>query len=110
MFVKFLSASHMFFLCFCQNTQEAWEIGDTDDEDSDFDNESDGMILDSGYTNEVDDLNNPGLSDDDQASFELINSDQETDMDSVMMVRISLFFLTCDTIPHFTRLWSLWQS
>ncbi|XP_023547507.1 pre-rRNA-processing protein TSR1 homolog [Cucurbita pepo subsp. pepo] len=65
--------------------QEAWEIGDTDDEDSDFDNESDGMILDSGYTNEVDDLNNPGLSDDDQASFELINSDQETDMDSVMM-------------------------
>ena len=50
------------------------------------------MMLDSGYTNEVDDLNNPCLSDDDQASFELINSDHETDMDSVMMVRISLFF------------------
>ncbi|KAG6592850.1 Pre-rRNA-processing protein TSR1-like protein, partial [Cucurbita argyrosperma subsp. sororia] len=65
--------------------QEAWEIGDTDDEDSDVDNESDGMMLDSGYTNEVDDLNNPCLSDDDQASFELINSDHETDIDSVMM-------------------------
>lgn len=74
------------------NTQEAWEIGETDDEDSDVDNEIDGMMLDSGYTNEVDDLNNPGLSDDDQASLEFINSDQETDVDSVMMVRNSLLF------------------
>lgn len=65
--------------------QEAWEIGETDEEDSDVDNESDGMMLDSGHPNEVDGLNNAGFSDDDQASFELINSDQETDVDSVMM-------------------------
>lgn len=49
-------------------------------------------MVDSGYTNELDDLNNPGLSDDDQASLEFINSDQETDVDSVMMVRIALLF------------------
>lgn len=50
------------------------------------------MMLDGeGYPNVEDDLNNPGISDDDQASLEL-NSDQETDMASVMMVRIALFF------------------
>ncbi|TYK24600.1 pre-rRNA-processing protein TSR1-like protein [Cucumis melo var. makuwa] len=65
--------------------QEAWEIGDSEDEDSDVDNETDGMMLDSSYTNEVNDLNNQGISDDDQASLEFENSDQETDMDSVML-------------------------
>ncbi|XP_022157530.1 pre-rRNA-processing protein TSR1 homolog isoform X2 [Momordica charantia] len=65
--------------------QDAWRIGETDDEDSDVDNDSDGMMLDGeGYPNVEDDLNNPGISDDDQASLEL-NSDQETDMASVMM-------------------------
>lgn len=92
MFINFLSASHVFTLAFFLNTQEAWEIGDSEDEDSDVDNETDGMMLDSSYTNEVNDLNNQGISDDDQASLEFENSDQETDMDSVMLVRISLLF------------------
>lgn len=50
------------------------------------------MMLDSSYTNEVNNLNNQGISDDDQASLEFENFDRETDMDSVMMVRMSLLF------------------
>lgn len=53
-------------------------MDDTDEEDLDSDDEADGMVLDE-RENE-DDLS------DDQASLNLRDSDEETDVDSVMMV------------------------
>ncbi|XP_024020075.1 pre-rRNA-processing protein TSR1 homolog [Morus notabilis] len=66
--------------------QAAWIVDDTDEDDLDSDDEADGMILDE---REVDfpshqDNNNFDLSDD-RASLNLRDSDEETDVDTVML-------------------------
>ena len=70
-------------------------MDDTDEEDLDCDNEADGMVLDE---REIDfarhgDTNDDNLSDD-QATLNLRDSDEETDVDSVMMVRLYLYHLS----------------
>ena len=76
--------------------QAAWIVDDTDEENSDSNDEADdAMALDereSGFPDQ-EDTNNLDL-DDDQRSLNLKDSDEETDMDSMMMVSfyLLLFF------------------
>lgn len=68
--------------------QAAWIVDNTDEEDSDSDDEADdGMVLDE---QESDFLHQKGSKnfdlDDDQASLNLKDSDEETDVHSMMMV------------------------
>ncbi|KAK9269852.1 hypothetical protein L1049_025425 [Liquidambar formosana] len=67
--------------------QAAWIVDDTDDEDSDSSNDvDDGMVLDERGSGFPEGSNNLDL-DDDQASLSLNfrDSDEETEVDSVMM-------------------------
>jgi hypothetical protein len=72
--------------------QAAWIVDDTDEENSDSNDEADdAMALDereSDFPNQ-EDTNNLDL-DDDQRSLNLKDSDEETDMDSMMMVSFYL--------------------
>lgn len=65
--------------------QAAWIVDDTDEEDSDSDDEADGMVLDEiegDFPGHEDDIE---PNDDDQASLNLRDSDEETEVDTVMM-------------------------
>ncbi|PON90448.1 Ribosome biogenesis protein [Trema orientale] len=66
--------------------QAAWIVDDTDEEDLASDDEADGMVLDEreGDFPQQEDNSDYDLSDD-QASLNLRDSDEETDVDSVMM-------------------------
>lgn len=68
--------------------QAAWIVDDTDEEDSDSDVEADGMVLDEreGDFPSHEGNNNIDLSDDDQASLNFRDYDEETEVDTVMMV------------------------
>ena len=75
--------------------QAAWIINDTDEEDSDAKDDGDdfedddGMVLDereSGFPSQ-EGANNPDF-DEEQASLYLRDSDEETENDSMMMVRL----------------------
>lgn len=67
--------------------QAAWIVDDTDEEDLDSDEEADGMVVDemeSGFPGEDGSKNSELI--DDQVSLSSRDTDEETDVDSVMMV------------------------
>ncbi|KAG5047945.1 hypothetical protein JHK85_009048 [Glycine max] len=66
--------------------QAAWIVDDSDEEESDCDNENDdGMVLDEGEDGFPGQENRYSDFDGDGASLRLGDSDEETDIDSVMM-------------------------
>ena len=67
--------------------QAAWIVDDIDEDDSDSHDEDDGMVLDEscGDFPRQEDANNFDISDD-EASLNLRDIDEKTDIDSVMMV------------------------
>lgn len=70
-------------------------MDDTDEEDSDSDDEADGMVLDEiegDFPGHEDDIE---PNDDDQASLNLRDSDEETEVDTVMMVSFEFHIYEC---------------
>ena len=68
--------------------QAAWIVDNTDEEDSDSDDEADdGMVLDEQESDFPHQKGSKNFDlDDDQASLNLKDSDEETDVHSMMMV------------------------
>lgn len=80
--------------------QAAWIVDDSEEEDLDSDDEADGMVLDeteSGFLGQEGIISSE-LSDD-QASLSLRDADEETDVDSVMMVSFESFNVQM-YVPH----------
>lgn len=70
-------------------------MDDTDEEDSDSDDEADGMVLDEiegDFPGHEDDIE---PNDDDQASLNLRDSDEETEVGTVMMVSFEFHIYEC---------------
>ena len=88
-----------------QILQAAWIVDDSDLDDSEHDDEADdGMVLDendSGFLGP--ECNDKVDLDDDQASLQLHfrESDEETDVDSVMMVSVKNLWNTCEKVHAF---------
>ena len=85
-----------------QILQAAWIVDDSDLDDSEHDDEADdGMVLDendSGFLGP--ECNDKVDLDDDQASLQLNfrELDEETDVDSVMMVSVKTLWNTCGKV------------
>ena len=80
-------------ITFLNFLQAAWIVDETDDEDSASGSDTDdGMVLDEteGYFCGPKETDNSDVVDDDQGSLDDRDADEETDMDSVMMVILKL--------------------
>lgn len=83
--------------------QAAWIVDEEDEEDLDTDGEADGMVVDgieSGFPGQEGSNNSDHI--DDQVSLSLSDADEETDVDSVMMVSFGSYnvepYFLCDRL------------
>lgn len=78
------------YYCCKKNLQAAWIIDDSDDDYPDSDEDgADGMVVEDAEACSSDQKVENGFElDEDQASLNLRDSDEETDLDSSMMVNI----------------------